>query len=561
VTRRLAARALVGAVGVATIVGTATATLTAEPTQISADPLTNASGQHQTAVEPDSSSFGRTIVAVFQVGRIVDGGASGIGWATSRDSGTTWQGGMLPRLTEHQAPAGPYSRVSDPAVAYDVTHGVWLASALALRDIAAETISSVIVSRSHDGVSWSAPTTAAPDVRRFNHDKPWIACDNGSDSPFAGRCYLTWTAEPGNDGVLAVATSIDGGLTWSAPSIVAAVRGSGWQPLVRLDGSVVIVYEGAREVDAVRSNDGGRSFGAEVRVGALRAAPVPGMRAEALPTADVDAAGRIVVAWQDCRFRAACRADGGVNDLVLASSTDGLKWSRVRRVRTWPELEGRTHFVPGLAVDSTTSRDSARLALAFYVLSPRGCSPADCRVAPMFVSSSDSGRAWSEPQALAEAQPIDAFPSTTSGRFVGEYISTSFGDGGVAVPVFAAASAPADGGFHQGVFATRVPLASPRPLSLRLGALTVSPHAPRLGGRVLVAVRVTGASRVTSVTCSRQGSRVRMRLLAARFGNGRASCLWALRGGASGSRVAGTVLVLTPEEEVARSFTFRVRAR
>ena len=150
---------------------------------------------------------------------------------------------------------------------------------------------------------------------------------------------------------------------------------------------------------AVRSTDGGWSFGPAVTVTALRMSPVPGMRAPALPSAEVDAAGRIWVAWQDCRFRPAC-GSGGPNDIVLATSADGLTWSRVTRVPTWPRLDGLTHFVPGLAVDPSAQGSAGRLALAFYALTPRGCVPADCRVVPMFVSSSDAGRTWSPPQTL-----------------------------------------------------------------------------------------------------------------------------------------------------------------
>src|SRR5919198_1214943 len=64
----------------------------ASPTvlQISSDPYTNAISQHKTEVEPDTFAFGSTIVSAFQVGRIFDGGASNIGFATSTDGGATW---------------------------------------------------------------------------------------------------------------------------------------------------------------------------------------------------------------------------------------------------------------------------------------------------------------------------------------------------------------------------------------------------------------------------------------------------------------------------------------
>src|SRR3954447_2396366 len=73
--------------------------------QIAADPFTqatckgSATTNHHANVEPDTFSYGSTMVAAFQVGRIYDGGACAIGFATSRDNGSTWPtttSGLLP---------------------------------------------------------------------------------------------------------------------------------------------------------------------------------------------------------------------------------------------------------------------------------------------------------------------------------------------------------------------------------------------------------------------------------------------------------------------------------
>src|SRR5437773_6822036 len=50
-------------------------------TLVSSDIYTNTSSYHKTQVEPDTFSFGSTIVSAFQSGRFIDGGASNIGWA------------------------------------------------------------------------------------------------------------------------------------------------------------------------------------------------------------------------------------------------------------------------------------------------------------------------------------------------------------------------------------------------------------------------------------------------------------------------------------------------
>src|SRR5215831_1164742 len=97
----------------------------AATTHLSTDPFTqatcaaSATTNHHTEVEPDTFSNGSTIVAVFQVGRIFDGGACAIGFATSTNNGSSWTSGLLPSITTHTSPAGIYPRATDPAVAYD----------------------------------------------------------------------------------------------------------------------------------------------------------------------------------------------------------------------------------------------------------------------------------------------------------------------------------------------------------------------------------------------------------------------------------------------------------
>src|SRR5690349_6521636 len=67
-----------------------------------ASSLTN----HQTEVEPDTFANGSTIVAAFQVGRIYDGGACAVGFATSTNNGATWTSGLLPGITKYHG-GGP----------------------------------------------------------------------------------------------------------------------------------------------------------------------------------------------------------------------------------------------------------------------------------------------------------------------------------------------------------------------------------------------------------------------------------------------------------------------
>ena len=101
-------------------------------TRVSNDPYTNTASQHRTEVEPDTFSFGSTIVSAFQVGRIFGGGAANIGWAPSANGGATWTNGFLPGTTTVAA-RGSFRAISDPAVAFDRRHNVWLISSLGIR--------------------------------------------------------------------------------------------------------------------------------------------------------------------------------------------------------------------------------------------------------------------------------------------------------------------------------------------------------------------------------------------------------------------------------------------
>src|SRR5205823_5350556 len=138
-------RALLSSFGALTLIfttvfGLAFSTLVAYAAtlQISSDPFTQATcagsalTNHHTEVEPDTFSNGSTIVATFQVGRISDGGSCTIGFATSSDNGATWPNtGLLPGITKYTG-GGPNDRATDPSVAFDASHNVWLISSLTL---------------------------------------------------------------------------------------------------------------------------------------------------------------------------------------------------------------------------------------------------------------------------------------------------------------------------------------------------------------------------------------------------------------------------------------------
>jgi hypothetical protein len=408
-------------------------------TQVSTDPFTNTTSQHRTEVEPDTFASGNTIVSAFQVGRFVDGGASGAGFATSTNGGSTWTHGFLPGLTKFQG-GGPFDRTSDEAVAFDARHNTWMISSLALTDSGGVTGAAVVTSRSTDGgLTWTNPVTTATGG---SLDKNWITCDNTASSPFYGNCYTEFD-DNGAGNAVKMATSTNGGASWTVRSTSAT--GLGGQPVVRPNGTVLVPYESnSGQIRSFRSTNGGSSWNATVLIATIQDHPVAGnLRSEPLPSAEIDSAGTAYVVWQDCRFQSGCPA----NDIVLSKSTSETTWGPVTRVTS----DGGDHFIPGVGVDRTTSGSTARIGLAYYRYPTANCTASTCRLTAGYTSSTNGGSTWSAPTQLAGPMTLSWIADTTQGRMVGDYISTSV-VAGRAWPTIAVANAPSGGTFDEAMY-------------------------------------------------------------------------------------------------------------
>jgi hypothetical protein len=334
-------------------------------TQVSADPFTNATSQHATEVEPDTFADHGTVVGTFQVGRFFNGGASDIGVVRSGDGGATWGPPGFLHLTFNSGDSSsPYERVSDPSVAYDAAHGVWIVSSIPL--LPNTSVPTVLFNRStDDGQTWGPAISMPPPVTNsVDLDKNWTVCDNHPSSPFYGHCYTELDNFADGDLEL-MSTSTDGGLTWSAPIRTDGNdKGLGGQPVVQPSGRVVVPFESLNgTISAFRSDNGGASWSRAVKVSGIRFHGVAGnLRTSPLPSAEIAADGTVYVAWEDCRFRKGCPS----NDIVFSKSSDGVSWSAPARVPIDATTSSVDHFIPGLAVDPTTSGAGTHLALTFY---------------------------------------------------------------------------------------------------------------------------------------------------------------------------------------------------
>ncbi len=402
--------------------------------RLSRDPYTNPESQHETEVEPDSFTFGRTTVSVFQVGRRFDGAATNVGFAVTTDDGRTWRSGLLPGLTVASVPPGPNARASDPVVAYDAKHGTWLASTLAI----AGTTTRLTINRSPDGASWGSALVAAEEAaaQGISFDKNWIACDNGERSPSYGRCYLAYTHSTDGD-MLEVISSDDGGLTWSAPVDVGARPAVGVFPVIRPSGELVLVYLWETRpfaISASRSTDGGATFDGPTRIAdtLTAACGLRGLRAFALPSVDVDPSGRVWAAWHDC-------PRPGAPAVVYVASLTGTTWSAPAAVTS-----GSDAMLPAIGIDAATGR----VAIAYHRARAGG-------IDVELVEAPRPGAPFGAPRRLsARTMRLEWMPDTRSGRMLADYISVHYA-GGRPLCNWVLASEPVGGELRQAVYATR----------------------------------------------------------------------------------------------------------
>ena len=433
--------------------------------RLSTDIFSNSTSQHATEVEPSIAGFGSTLVAVFQMGRFFDAGASAIAFATSSDNGASWQNGVLPGITVFTS--GIYNAVSDPSVAYDRAHGTWMIASLAI--LGTDT---VVVSRSQDGLNWSGPVTVSntPDA-----DKPWTTCDNSQASPYYGHCYMAWD-DPSTNGLFWMSTSTDGGQTWSAPANTGDIAtGIGGVPVVQPNGTVVVPAsdDAGAHMLAFLSADGGSTWSSTTIISTISDHIVAGnLRNLALPMSAIDAAGVVYVVWPDCRFRTGCTSNG----IVLSTSSDGMTWTKPVRIPIDAVSSTVDHFLAAIAADPSSSGSSAHLALVYHDYPEAACTEVTCALNVAYVTSQDGGASWSAPSQLAGPMSLGWLANTKLGGMVGDYMGVAYSLG-FAFPAIAVARSNSLTIFDEAIYSTTNPLTQAR------AAASVERTQPRPGAR------------------------------------------------------------------------------
>ena len=408
---------------------------------ISQDSFTNQTSQHKTEVEPSAAVNGPVIVAAFQVARISSGGGADIGFATSLNGGISWTQGYLPGLTQWEG-GGPNSAASDASVAYNAKFHKWLINTLPIGN----NFDTVAVSRSSNGIDWDNPIYV---ITNQDADKNWIACDNTPSSPFYGNCYVEWD-NPDLGDLLYMSTSIDGGLTWSAPQTTQGTDyGIGGNPMVQPNGNVIVPFADFNGgMSAFMSTNGGGSWTRAVSIAnAPSHGEAGGIRSAGLPSAAIDGAGTVYLSWPDCSFETNCAA----NDIVYSSSSDGTHWTAKQRIPLDPVNSGVDHFINGMGIDINTAGSTAHMAMTYYYYPVSNCGN-NCTLIPGFSISNDGGHTWTAGRQLGAPMQLNWLPNTFSGRMVADYVATVFPAGGRAFPVWSQAFAPSGGLFNQSIY-------------------------------------------------------------------------------------------------------------
>jgi hypothetical protein len=405
--------------------------------QLSQDSFSGGNGQHMTEVEPAAFAYGSTIVAAFQVARVVNGGGMDIGWATSTNGGIAWTNGYLPGLTKwFQSNGSTYSAASDASVAYDLKHGVWIINTIPIANGI-----DVAVSRSTDGLHWDNPIFVS---KPHDADKNWIICDNTSTSPYFGNCYVGW-----DNALIQMCTSSDGGLTWSAPQATQGFDyGIGINPVVQPNGTVVVGFADFNGgMSAYISTNGGQSWNAARSISdAPSHGEAGGLRSPGLPSTAIDGAGRVYVSWPDCRFESGCNA----NDIVFSYSDDGINWSSVSRIPTDPIGSGVDHFIHGMGINPKTSGNKAQIGVTYYYYPVSNCGNS-CMLYAGWTQSSDGGATWTAGRQISPAMQLNWLPNSQNGLMVADYIATVF-VGTRGFPIYVIAHPPSSGIYQEAVY-------------------------------------------------------------------------------------------------------------
>lgn len=214
----------------------------------------------------------------------------------------------------------------------------------------------LLVATSTNGVTWSdLGIDVTPPLSGIFDDKPWIAAD-----PKTPRiAYVAWDRNQGNDQILYVSKTIDGGTTWSSPPVKINDGTTTHERVIYAmpavspkDGTVYVVWmDYARKALFVDKSTDGVNWGTDQQVAALNVTFTDigcngGRSMTPAPYIAVDTGGRVYVTYAD-----ELKGGNGMDVYLVYNNNDGNGWKGPYRIND--NIAGH-QYNPAMNVVGTT---------------------------------------------------------------------------------------------------------------------------------------------------------------------------------------------------------------
>jgi hypothetical protein len=374
------------------------------------------------------------LVATFQEGRYVDGGAVDCGYSVTQDGGLTWTRALIPGLT--MVVGGPYYRATDPVAGFDLRGNIYLNTLVALDNSAFNTAAVVISRSTNYGATFDPPieVTRSTDTS-VSLDKNWMAINNFSNTPTAGRIVVTYTRFTATADPIASSFSTDSGRTWSAPIFVTSPNAQcqGSQPVFLPSGKLAVVYwdfappdPTYQYIEVVTSTNGGASYTFSNLVAKVLGYSPPQVRnGDFLPSASGNSTNNSLYVVYQALYQ------GQPRILFTMSTNAGVTWTTP--VPASDNVSNTPVFNPAISA----SPDGQTLVSSFY---DERMNPANSNFVDLFMAQSlDGGATWQPNLRLTTtSSDVRLAPLTSEGYMLGDYlgIAAPIGPDVPAVPVW-----------------------------------------------------------------------------------------------------------------------------
>jgi hypothetical protein len=255
----------------------------------------------------------------------------------------------------------------------------------------------IVMMKSTNGTSWTPVTPITFNTNRFFDDKYYLAIDRSNNVTTTDRIYVSWDRNSGNNQLLYIAYSTNGGSTWTAPIKVndgtsRFERVIGAYPAV--DQNTGVVYDSwhdyARNIIFVdKSTNGGATWGTDRTAATTHAGfgadigCVGGRSQGPAHALKVGPSGTLYLVYAD-------PVKGRGFDVQLVTSTNGgTSWSGP--VRLNDDGGAADQFHPTLSVESNGAGGD-KVTVSFY---DRRDDASNCLAHVYATQSVDNGATWS----------------------------------------------------------------------------------------------------------------------------------------------------------------------